>query len=58
MINPNCINRESLTALYLDWVNNYMTLALFAEHHGLHIEESEKLIELARAIACIKHPEA
>ena len=53
----NIDTRAYLTELYYDWVNNYLTIATFAEHNGLHVEEAEKLIELARAVACVKHPE-
>ena len=50
--------RDYLTELYFDYVNNYLTIELFAEHNGLYKEEAEKLIDLARAVACVKHPEA
>lgn len=39
------------------YVNNYLTMELFAEHHGLYKDEAGKLIELARAVACVNHPE-
>lgn len=34
--------RERLKAMYLDWVNNFLTVPVFAEHYGI----SEKLAEL------------
>lgn len=50
--------REKLTAIYLDWVNNYLTLETFAEHNGLHLDEAAALIHLAKTIFENPHPEA
>lgn len=50
--------RDTLIALYMDWRNNYLSVALFAEHHGLTVEEANKLLDLALAVASHDHPEA
>lgn len=58
---PRKIHRQAcevLAALYLDYVNNWLTVASFAEHNGLHKEEAEKLIKLGRIVANRPHPDA
>lgn len=52
------MTREKLAAIYLDWVNNHLTLACFAEHHGLYESEAYALIALARQCFEQPHPEA
>jgi hypothetical protein len=51
------MKRECLIAVYLDWKNNFLTLAGFAEHYGLHDDEAYALINLARACFENPHPE-
>ena len=50
--------RDWLVALYLDWRNNYLTVAKFAEHNGLTEDEAETLIDLARLVFSHDSPEA
>ena len=50
--------RDYLTALYLDWVNNYLTMGVFAEHHGLTCEQAENLVKLAKNVIESEHPDA
>ena len=52
------ITREKLVEDYLDYVNNYLTLALYVEHRGLYIDEAECLITAGRMAHQRKHPEA
>lgn len=52
------MNREELAGIYLDWLNNYLTVAKFAEDYGLHIEEAIKLIEVGKSCHDLPHPEA
>jgi hypothetical protein len=52
------ITREKLAQEYLDWRNNYLSPALFAEHRGLTEEEGKVLIELARKAFNDNHPDA
>lgn len=53
--NPNM--REVLKAVYLDWINNYLSIQAYAEHNGLTVEEAEKLIMLARCVYSHPHPD-
>ena len=50
--------RDYLTTVYLDWVNNYLTMGVFAEHHGLTFSQAADLIKLAKEIHNSKHPDA
>ena len=52
------INREQLSADYLDWRNNYLTIEVFAEHRGLSVPEAELLIKLGNWCFSNLHPEA
>lgn len=51
-------SREMLRAVYLDWINNYLTIERYAECNGLQPEDAEALIDLARRIFNQPHPEA
>jgi hypothetical protein len=51
------ITRESLAKEYLDWRNNYLSPAIFAEHRGMTEEEGKALIELARKAWEETHPD-
>ena len=42
------MTREQLNNVYLEWVNNYLTIEKYAEHKGLHVDEATTLINLAR----------
>ena len=52
------ITREQLSTDYLDCVNNYLSVALFAEHRGLTVEEAQMLITLGKLCFENNHPEA
>jgi hypothetical protein len=52
------INRETLTALYLEWVNDYASLETFAEHKGLTQHEALILLEVSKSCFENLHPEA
>jgi hypothetical protein len=52
------INRETLFKLYLSWVNDYLTIEKFAEHHGLTVTEAATLLEVAQSCFENNHPEA
>jgi hypothetical protein len=52
------IDRESLSRLYLSWVNDYFTIEKFAEHHGLTYEEASLLIDVAQSCFENPHPES
>ena len=50
--------RDMLIAAYLDYVNNYVSSALYGEHNGLTNEEAETLVKLARKVYEHKHSDA
>jgi len=52
------MTREQLAAVWREWVNDYLTIGTYADHHGLHYEEAAALLRLARACYEQPHPEA
>ena len=52
------MTREQLAALYLAWRNDYLTIAAFAEHHGLYDQEAADLLNVARRCYENPHPDA
>ena len=40
--------RDYLADLYLDWDNNFLTIAVFAEYYGLDEEDARDLLKLAK----------
>ena len=52
------MNREQLAAVWLGWVNDYLTIGTYAEHHGLTYDEAAALLSVARACYYQPHPEA
>lgn len=50
--------REWLHEFYLDYVNNYLSVAVFAEHHGLHEQEAYALLRVAETVYNSNHPDA
>lgn len=49
--------RQVLTDVYLEWVNNYLSIEKFAEDYGLHVNEAQELLALGKKIMDNKHPE-
>jgi len=41
---------EYLRNLYLDYVNNYLTMERFAEHNGLDIDQADVLLDIGKAL--------
>jgi len=37
-----------LQTIYLDWVNNFLTVKMFAEHYGIKPKDAEQLIDICR----------
>ena len=50
--------RDQLRAIYLEWVNDFLSVASFAEYHGITDAQAADLIALARDIYNTDHPEA
>jgi hypothetical protein len=40
--------RDYLADLYLDWVNNFLTIERFAEYYGLDEDDAKALLEIAK----------
>jgi hypothetical protein len=49
--------REYLIDQYLDFKNNYLSPAVFAEHRGMTEDQGYQLIKLGRDLFNSKHPE-
>ena len=43
-------SRDYLQALYLDYVNNFLSVQGFADCYGLTYREADNLIEIARMV--------
>lgn len=41
---------KQLENFYLDWVNNFVSIAAFASHYGLEENHAQLLLSLAREI--------
>lgn len=50
--------RDILKNVYLDFVNNYLTIAKYAEHNGLTNIQAVLLYDLAKDVYESEHPEA
>ena len=48
------INNMTLTELYLDYINNFLSMAAFAEHYNLTGREAEIVIEAGRELHQLK----
>ncbi len=44
------MTNKVLQEIYLDWLNNYLTVEVFAEDNGLTIKEATDLIYLSGSI--------
>ena len=58
LLPPHSPARDQLSAIYLDYFNNYATLRTYADHHGLTETQTSKLLELARDVHTSNHPES
>lgn len=41
---------DQFTKLYLDYVNNFISIQAFAYHYGINYEEAETIIKLGHQI--------
>jgi hypothetical protein len=39
-----------LQNIYLDWVNNFLTIERFSEYYGITVVEANTLIEICRGV--------
>ena len=40
--------RDTLADLYLDWINNFLTIEKFAEYYGLDENDANDLLKLSK----------
>jgi hypothetical protein len=40
--------RDYLADLYLEWVNNFLTIEIFSEYYGLDEDDAKALLEIAK----------
>ena len=52
------ISRGQLIDDYLDFVNNYLSVSLFAEHRGLTEGQARLLLDVAKMVFNSPHPES
>ncbi len=50
MTTETLLANEALRRLYLDYVNDYLTVEVFAEHHGLSVPDASLVIEAGRRL--------
>lgn len=50
LTNPKNVNAENLAAVYRDWMNNYLSIAAFAEDYGITEAQAELTIAKGREI--------
>lgn len=50
--------RQMLVDLYLDYVNNFITLKGFAEHYGMTEVQAQKLLTVCSEFHETPHPES
>ncbi|UNY40497.1 hypothetical protein KLEP7_gp84 [Pseudaeromonas phage vB_PpeM_ KLEP7] len=41
---------DQFTKIYLDYVNNFISIKAFADHYGITREEAEKIIRIGGSI--------
>lgn len=58
LLPPHSPARDQLSAIYLDYFNNYATLRTYADQHGLTEAQAGILIALARDVHTSNHPES
>ena len=44
------MHNKALRELYLDYVNNYLTVAKFAEHNGMTNAQAHAIIDIGREL--------
>ena len=49
-MNFNTITKDQVINMYLDYVNNFLTVEAFADHYGLLHWQANKVINLGREL--------
>lgn len=42
---------DKFAAMYLDWINNFLTIGAFADHYNISDETAARIIDLGRQIS-------
>lgn len=42
------MNKSKVIELYLDWVNNFLTVGRFASYYGLDVPTAKRVINIGR----------
>lgn len=45
---------DQFVAMYLDWINNFLSIECFAEHYEISVEDAKKVIDTGRSIDKMK----
>ena len=41
---------DKFTEMYLDWINNFLTVERFAEYYEISLEQAQEIIDMGRKI--------
>jgi hypothetical protein len=50
--------RQALIDIYLNYINNYLTVSTFAEHNGMTKKQGMELLTMAKQVFDAPHPDA
>jgi hypothetical protein len=50
--------RQILINAYLDYINNYLGVATYADHNGMTVDHATKFLDLAYEVFNSTHPDA
>ena len=45
---------DKFVTMYLDWVNNFLTVECFAEYYQISVDDAQKIIDIGRSIDKLK----
>ena len=45
---------DKFTTMYLDWVNNFLSVECFAEHYQISVEDAKIIIDIGCKISNLK----
>lgn len=51
------MTRKYLVNIYLNYIDNYLTIAEYAEHNGLTTDKAHKLLSIAEEVFNSDYPE-
>lgn len=45
---------QKFSEMYLDYVNNFLTVEKFADHYGITVEHAQQIVDAGRAVMNIE----